>query len=147
MTILLKEVKKKRLMTKTERRQIEREFFNYKSNREQAATYVASSAFNGFAIDYSHERVHSSAGNSVERAMINAISKEERAYKWCVVFQNTLDKYRWEQKDRLILKKYIERKPRWRICEELALAEKTYHRWLNDILETAHMWAVELGLI
>lgn len=134
-------------MTRQERRQIEREFFNYKENREQAANYVASSAYNGFAIDYSHERVHSSAGNSVEQAVINAISKEERAWKWCVVFQKTLDKYRWEQKDKLILKKYIERKPRWRICEELCIQERTYHYWLNDILETAYMWVKALILL
>ena len=130
-------------MTRQERWQIEREFFNYKLNREQAANHVASSALSGFAIDYSHERVHSSAGNSVEQAVINAISKEERAWKWCRVFEKTLDKYRWEQKDKLILKKYIERKPRWRICEELALDRSTYYRWLNDILETAYMWAKE----
>lgn len=134
-------------MTRQERRQIEREFFNYKSNREQAADYVASLALNGFAIDYSHERVQTSSGNSVERSLINAISKEERLYRWCVVFQKTLDKYRWEQKDKLIIKKYIERKPRWRICMELSLSEKTYHRWLNEVLETAYMWATELDLI
>ena len=134
-------------MTRQERRQIEREFFNYKSNREQAADYVASLALNGFAIDYSHERVQTSSGNSVERSLINAISKEERLYRWCVVFQKTLDKYRWEQKDKLIIKKYIERRPRWRICMELSLSEKTYHRWLNEVLETAYMWATELDLI
>ena len=134
-------------MTRQERRQIEREFFNYKSNREQAADYVASSALNGFAIDYSHERVQTSSGNSVERSLINAISKEERLYRWCVVFQKTLDKYRWEQKDKLIIKKYIERKPRWRICMELCVAERTYHMWLNEILGTAYMWATELELI
>ena len=134
-------------MTKQERRQIEREFFNYKSNREQAANFVASSALNGFAIDYSHERVQTSSGNSVERSVINTISKEERLWKWCLVFEKTLDKYRWEQKDKLIIKKYIERKARWRICMELALPEPTYHRWLTDILETAYLWAKEFELL
>lgn len=134
-------------MTKQERRQIEREFFNYKSNREQAANFVASSALNGFAIDYSHERVQTSSGNSVERSVINTISKEERLWKWCLVFEKTLDKYRWEQKDKLIIKKYIERSPRWRICLELALPEPTYHRWLTDILETAYLWAKEFELL
>ena len=134
-------------MTRQERRQIEREFFNYKSNREQAADYVASSALSGFAIDYSHERVQTSLGNSVERSVIIAISREERLWKWCLVFEKTLDKYRWEQKDKLILKKYIERKPRWRICMELALPEPTYHRWLTEILETACLWAKEFELL
>lgn len=133
-------------MTRQERREIEREFFNYKSNREQAANYVASSAYNGFAIDYSHERVQSSSGNSVERAIINAVSKEERLWKWCIVFEKTLDKYRWEQKDKLIVKKYIERKPRWRICEELVLSQSTYYFWLDEILTTAFLWAKSYDL-
>lgn len=133
-------------MTKQERRQIEREFFNYKSNREQAAEYVASSALSGFAIDYSHERVQTSSGNAVERSVITAISKEERLWKWCLVFEKTLDKYRWEQKDKLILKKYIERKPRWQIEIDLSLDRSTYYRWLVDILETAYMWAKEFEL-
>lgn len=133
-------------MTKQERRQIEREFFNYKSNREQAAEYVASSALSGFAIDYSHERVQSSSGNAVERSVITAISEEERLWKWCLVFEKTLDKYRWEQKDKLILKKYIERKPRWQIEIDLSLDRSTYYRWLVDIFETAYMWAKEFEL-
>lgn len=133
-------------MTKQERRQIEREFFNYKSNREQAANFVASSALNGFAIDYSHERVQTSSGNSVERSVISTISKEERLWKWCLVFEKTLEKYRWEQKDKLIIKKYIERKARWQIEFDLSLDRSTYYRWLVDILETAYMWAKELEL-
>lgn len=134
-------------MTRQERKRIEDEFFNYKSNRDKAANYVASSAFDGFAIDYSHERVKSSGGNSVERALINAISEEERLWKWCLVFEKTLDKYRWEQKDKLIIKKYIDRRPRWHICLDLALSERTYHRWLDDILDTAYLWAKEFALI
>lgn len=134
-------------MTRQERKKIENEFFNYKTNLDKAANFVASSAFDGFAIDYSHERVRSSGGNSVERAIINAISEEEKAYKWCKVFEKTLDKYRWEQKDILIVKKYIDHRPRWRIMFELALSEKTYHRWLDDILYTGYMWAKEFSLI
>lgn len=134
-------------MTRQERKKIENEFFNYKTNLDKAANYVASSAFDGFAIDYSHERVKSSGGNSVERAIINAISEEEKAYKWCKVFEKTLDKYRWEQKDILIVKKYIDHRPRWRIMFELGLSEKTYHRCLDDILYTGFMWAQEFSLI
>lgn len=133
-------------MTKSTRREIEREFFNYNSNRIKAAELVASSAYNGFAIDYSHERVKASNGNSVESSIINSISREERLYWWCMVFEKTLDKYRWEQKDRLMIMKYIDRKPRWRICNELGIQERTYHYWLNDILETAFLWANEFGL-
>ena len=134
-------------MTRQERRQMEREFFNYKSNREQAAEYVASSALNGFAIDYTHERVKASKGNSAERAILSAISKEERMWRWCKVFEKTLDKYRWEQKDKLIVMKYIDGKSRWQIVNELSLDISTYHRWIHDILDTAYLWAKEFYLL
>lgn len=133
-------------MTRQERKRIEDEFFNYKSNRDKAANYVASSAFDGFAIDYSHERVKSSGGNSVERALINAISEEERLWKWCLVFEKTLDKYRWEQKDKLIIKKYIEKKNATKICFEIGIERRTYFYWLEEILQTAFMWAQMLKL-
>lgn len=133
-------------MTYQERKKIEDEFFNYKANRDKAANYVASSAFDGFAIDYSHERVKSSGGNSVERALINAISEEERLWKWCLVFEKTLDKYRWEQKDKLIIKKYIEKKNATKICFEIGIERRTYFYWLEEILQTAFMWAQMLKL-
>lgn len=134
-------------MTKQEKQTIDREFRNYKANAHAAATCIADMTYNGFAVDYSRLRVKSSTGNSVERSVVNAISKEERAYGWSKVFEKTLDKYRWEQKDKLMIAKYIQRRPRWRIISDLALSEKTYHRWLDDILYTGYMWAKEFSLI
>lgn len=134
-------------MNRTQRRQIEREFYNYKVNKQIAAEYVSAHALDGFAVDYSKERIQASCGNGVENKIIAALGKEETAYKWCVVFQKTMDKYRWELKDELMRKKYIERKGRLKICFELCLPESTYFYWLNEILFTAFQWAKEMSLV
>lgn len=134
-------------MTKAQRRQIERELYNYKANKQVASEYVALHALDGFAVDYSKERVQSSSGNGVENNLISAISKEETAYKWCIVFQKTMDKYRWELKDELMRKKYIEKKGKRMICYELSLPDSTYFYWLNEIVFTAYKWAKDLEII
>ena len=72
-------------MTRQQRKQIEREFYNYKLNREKAANYVVSHAYDGFSVDWSKPRVKSSSGNAQERNLINALSEEEWVWKWCVV--------------------------------------------------------------
>lgn len=134
-------------MNKSQRRQIEREFYNYKNNKQMAAEYVASHALDGFAVDYSRDRVQTSYNNGTENKIIGAICKEETAYKWCVVFQKTMDKFRWEQKDILMIKKYIERKNMRQICCELSLPDSTYFYWQSEIIYTAYKWAKELGII
>lgn len=134
-------------MTKAQRRQIERELYNYKANKQVASEYVALHALDGFAVDYSKERVQSSSGNGVENNLISAISKEETAYKWCIVFQKTMDKYRWELKDELMRKKYIEKKGWIKICQDIGIERRTYFYWVDEVLYTAYKWAKELEII
>ena len=128
-------------MTKAQRRQIERELYNYKANKQVASEYVALHALDGFAVDYSKERVQSSSGNGVENNLISAISKEETAYKWCIVFQNTMNKYRWELKDALMRKRYIEKQTPTKTCYDIGIGRRTYDYWVEEILETAFLWA------
>lgn len=128
-------------MNKSQRRQIEREFYNYKNNKQMAAEYVASHALDGFAVDYSRDRVQTSYNNGTENKIIGAICKEETAYKWCVVFQKTMDKFRWEQKDILMRKKFIDKKSWISICSEIGIERRTYFYWLEGILFTAYLWA------
>lgn len=106
-----------------------------------AAEYVASHALDGFAVDYSRERVQTSYNNGTENKIIGAICKEETAYKWCVVFQKTMDKFRWEQKDILMRKKFIDKKSWISICSEIGIERRTYFYWLEEILFTAYLWA------
>ncbi len=133
-------------MTKQQKRAIDREFYNYRGNKKQAAEYVASHAFDGFGVDYGGVRVKSSPQNGQERRIVLAVSEEERLYRWCLVFEHVLTKFRWEKKDELMRKKYIERKGVYRICTEIGIGRRTYFYWLDEIRQTAYQWAKEYQL-
>lgn len=133
-------------MTKQERKVIEREFYKYKWNKSQADNYaVCAVAYNSKAPD--GERVKSSSGNANEQLVIRAIYDQERMRGWVKVFEKTLDKFKWEQKDKLMRKRYLERKSVWRTCDEIGICRATYFYWLEDILQTAYLWAKELKLL
>ncbi|MDE6597594.1 MAG: hypothetical protein K2K60_03035 [Clostridia bacterium] len=133
-------------MTKQERNIIEREFYKYKANKREAENYTVC------AVAYSNtspcgERVKTSGSNTTEQHLIRAIDEAERMRAWCMVFEKTLEKFKWEQKDKLMLKRYIEQKSIWRTCEEIGIERRTYYYWLDGILRAAYLWAGELKLI
>ncbi len=133
-------------MTSEQRKTIEREFYKYKFNKRTCSNYaVCAVAYDSSVPD--GERVKSSSGNRNEQLVIRAIYDQERMRAWCTVFEKTQDKFRWEHKDELMRKKYIERKKPYRICDELSIADRTYHYWHNQVLEVAFMWAKELKLL
>lgn len=132
-------------MTSEQRKAIEREFNKYKWNKREAENHtVVAVAYDSAAPD--GERVKASTGNKNEQLIIRAIYETERLRGWCTVFEKTRDKFRWELKDKLMEKRYIEKKSIRRICFELCLPESTYHYWHNQILDTAFMWAKDLRL-
>ena len=134
-------------MTRAQRKQIEREFYNYKLNRDKAANYVASHAFDGFSVDWSEPRVKLSSGNTPERKLIDALSEEERAWKWCVVFQKTMERFRWTQKDELMRRRYEKRESEVETCMAIGIERRTYFYWLNEILEIAFMWGLTMHIL
>ena len=134
-------------MTLQQRRAIDRELYRYEQNKKNAAEYVASHAFDNFSMDYSSFHVKSSQRNATERRLINEIGEAERAWKWCKVFENVMTKYRWEKKDELMRKKYIEKKTPIGISMELHIDRSTYFRWLDEVRVTALHWAIEYQLL
>lgn len=134
-------------MTKQQRRVIERELYNYAENKKKAAEYVASHAFDGFSFDFTVPRVKRSQTNEPERRVVEEIGVAERNWKWCKVYELTFNKFRWEKKDELMQKKYIEQKPPIQISRELHIDRATYFRWLEEIRLTAYQWAVEMRLL
>lgn len=133
-------------MTKQQKKTIEREFYNYIKNRQQAAQYVASNAFDHFSVDYSSERVKSSSGNYAEQKVIRAIDQADRMWRWCLVFEKTIERFRWEQKDKVMRMKYIERKKPLEIYTAIGIERRTYFYWLEEIRTIAFMWALDLKL-
>lgn len=133
-------------MTKQQRKKIEREFYGYTRNRQKAADYVSSHVYDHFGVDYSSERVKSSHGNGTESSVIRMIDEADEAWRWCLVFEKTLERFRWEKKDELMRKKYIERKNPYMICGEIGIGRSTYFYWKEEILQIAFLWATDLKL-
>ena len=133
-------------MTKQQRKRIEREFFGYTRNRQKAAEYVSSHAYDHFGVDYSSERVKSSHGNGTESSVIRMIDEADEAWRWCLVFEKTLERFRWEKKDELMRKKYIERKNPYTICGEIGIERRTYFYWIDEIRRIAYQWALDFRL-
>lgn len=133
-------------MTKQQRKTIEREFYRYKWNKQQAENHTVSAvAYDSSAPD--GERVKTSSGNTQEQLVIRAIYETERLRGWVTVFEKTLEKFKWEQKDKLMEKRYLERQSPARTCYEIGMARRTYDYWVDDILEVACRWAKELKLL
>lgn len=134
-------------MTRQQRKTIEREFFAYPANLEKAANAAADCAYANFGTDFSEPRVKSSpAGNVAENRLIKLIGEEDLAWRWCVVYQKTFERFRWTQKDELMRRRYIERESEIKSCMEIGIARSTYYLWVEEILLAANMWAKDLGL-
>lgn len=134
-------------MTKQQRKKINKEFYRYWQNRDKAASDIASVAFAHFGIDYTSERVLASHINTVENKTIRFIDETDACYRWCLTFEKTIERFRWTGKDKLMRMKYIERKKAFQIFQELGIERSTYFYWLNEILNTAFMWAMDLKII
>lgn len=133
-------------MTKQQRKTIESEFYRYEWNKKHADNYaVATVAYN--SSDHDGERFKASKGNTMEQLVIRSIYDQERIRSWVTVFDMTIEKFKWEQKDELMQKRYIERKGIWRTCDEIGISRATYFYWLDEILRVAFMWAKELKVI
>ena len=135
-------------MTRQQRKTIEREFYRYIENREKAAAHISERALDGFGTDFSEPRVKSSPkGNAMEARIIGIISESERTWAWCKVFEKTIERFRWTQKDELMRRRYIEGETDTETCMRICIERRTYYYWLNEILDIAFMWAREYGIL
>ncbi len=133
-------------MTRKQRNTIEHEFFNYRKNRDKAASYVSSHAFDVFSVDYAEPRVNVSAGNIAEERIVRMITEEDRAYRWCIVYQKTLERFYWSHKDALMRRRYEQGEHCLATCDALHISERTYYFWLEEILTVASLWAQTLKI-
>lgn len=134
-------------MTKAQRKEIEREFYNYEQNRNACAEYFADKAVAGLGVDYSRERVKTSCRNSAEELVVKAVDEYEKMYKWCLVYEKTLDRFRWTLKDKLMQMRYIDKNHELCILDQIGIERRTYFYWVEDILQVAYLWAQEYGLM
>lgn len=134
-------------MTSEQKRLINSEFYKCDAYQSEVKGTLDVAIYSGTTVDYSGLRV-SGGGctNGVENRVVKAIADTRCKSLWVQVFNYTLIKYTGEYKDRLIRMKYIERCSRRQICGRLHIGTATYHRWLDEILETAYMWCKNLKI-
>lgn len=82
---------------------------------------------------------------TIEREFYNYNSNDNAL--WKTVFDNTIKKFKWEREEQVIKKVFIDQKQPYNVCRELGIKQRTYYYYLNQIYETAYMWAKELNLI
>lgn len=135
-------------MTSEQKRRINSEFYNYAAYKNEVNVTLEEAMYSGTTVDYSNVRVSGGGGtNGVENRTVKAISDTQKKSLWTTVFEYTLIKYTGEHKDRLLKMKYIERCSRRQICGRLHIGTATYHRWLDEALETAYMWCKFLKIL
>lgn len=138
-------------MTKQQKLTIEREFYRYKANKEAGGEFIKDYAFARLAVNYESDRVCGSGLNSVESGVINAVDKDlgksVRAYKWALVFEQTMNRFRWTQKDKLMRLKYLSRWSVQAICTELHISRATYFYWKDEVLLYALHWVFTFNIL
>lgn len=134
-------------MKSQERRIIERHFYNYEQERNEAADYISSRAIANMGMDYSKERVQSSHTNTVEEKFVKTADEYDKMYHWCLVYEKTFERFKWTLKDKLMQMRYIDRNSEVCYCNEIGISERTARYWVEEIIQVAHMWAIEFKLL
>lgn len=134
-------------MTKQQRKKIEREFYNYEKTRNECAAYMAERAIAGLGVDFSGERVKTSQVNTAEEKVVKTVDEYERMYKWCLVYEKTLERFKWTLKDKLMQMRYIDKNHQVCICDVIGISDRTLRYWVEEILQVAFMWAQEYNLL
>lgn len=134
-------------MTKQQRKKIEREFYNYENMRNECAEYMAERAIAGLGVDFSGERVKTSRVNTTEDKVVKTVDEYERMYKWCLVYEKTLERFKWTLKDKLMQMRYIDKNHQVCICDVIGISDRTLRYWVEEILQVAFMWAEEYKLL
>lgn len=137
-------------MTNQQKKIIEKEFYRYKENKKAGGQFLDDFVARQLASTCGKDRVKGTGENGIESGIIAAIDKETVsgaiARKWAIVYEKTRDKYFCEGKDKLMQKVFQERKSVFRVCSEIGIQRRTYFYWLDEILNTAKLWANALGI-
>lgn len=137
-------------MTNQQKKIIEKEFYRYKENKQIAGKFLDDYVAKQLAINYGKDRVSGTGLNGVESGVISAIDKDAangaRSRKWAIVYEKTRDKYFHEGKDKLMQLRFQDKKNIFQVCRELHIERRTYFYWLDEILNTAKLWANAMGV-
>ena len=133
-------------MNYQEKKQIEHAFYFYETEIKKYYQSTVDFAESGLAVDYSRERVASSATNARETRLCGIIDKNNPS-EWCNVVKNTLITYHKKPEEQIIILHYFNCKPNSEVSKITGIPLPTVYRKVKDVLETAEEWAKEFGLI
>lgn len=133
-------------MNYQERKQIEHAFYFYEAEMKKYYQSTVDFAESGLAVDYSRERVSSSAMNAKETRLCGIIDKNNPS-PWCKVVENTLITYHKKVEEQIIRLHYFACKPVSEVSRILSVPLPTAYRKNTEILSTAAEWAKEFGLL
>ena len=134
-------------MDKYIRRTLKKAFYTYQEMSKNAVHSTVEWAESIFAVDYSKERVKSSASNVKEGKLCKIIDDNLTAIRWCTVVEKVLDYYKWDGREKLIRQRYFEKKSITAICLNIGICRSTFFIWSDEILLKAEQWARELRLL
>lgn len=134
-------------MNKILREKVELKLFQYPILQARAVELGIHRYEERFTFGYSNTKVKTSNDNKTEAALIKAIDSADQLSKWCKVFENTYDRYRFEAKGNFMVAYFIERQSITKTCRSAAISESTFYNWRKEIIDIACKWAQELGLI
>lgn len=66
---------------------------------------------------------------------------------WNIVYEKVRDKYKWEKEETVLRLRYADKRQRYNICKEMRISKSVYYYYINRLLETAYLWAIELHLL
>lgn len=134
-------------MDKKIKKRIEYAFYNYSELLKKSASEVVDLAYRNIAISYDKVAVKSSGGLSMQDKICALIDKTSTYYRWAMVVEKTIEHFAWDARKELIIKKYFLMKKEVEICLKLGICRSTYFYWIDNILDIAYHWAIELGVL
>jgi len=137
------------MLTTKLRRQIEWNFRNYDANRKLGAEEVAYIAERGLCAPYDSIFSGNRGGQSrpTEKAALE-LSERLKCYHWAKVVENTITAFRFRAEYDIIIGRYFENMKYYPLIDETCSGnESVYTYRINNILNTALMWAREFELV
>ena len=134
-------------MDKETKKRIEYAFYNYEELKNSASQELVDLAYKNIAVCYDKPAVKSSVTKTMQDKICAVMDKTSENYRWALVVEKTIEHFSWDCRKQLIFEKYFRKKSETETCLTIGMCRATLFRWIEDILDIAYHWAIELGVI